>query len=211
MGRVYLVRHGRTEWNTLRVFRGHADVDLDDGGRAQARRTAKALSDVAPACVYTSPLSRSRHTAEILAKAHRLVARVDAAFTDIDYGTWTGRTEAAVRKEFPRLTEQWRTAPHTVRFPDGESLDQVRRRAVTRLRELVRQREDGDIILVSHRVVLKMLLCEARGWDNARFWDVRVDPCGVCTLETDGRHFELITENDTRHLKPLGSANPDDF
>jgi len=211
MSRVYLVRHGRTEWNTWKVFRGHADVDLDERGHAQARRTAKALSDVDFSHVYTSPLSRSRHTAEILAKAHRLVARVDGAFTDIDYGTWTGRTEAAVREEFPRLSEQWRTAPHTVRFPDGEGLDHVRRRAVARLSELVGQHRDGNIAVVSHRVVLKLLVCEARGWDNARFWDVRVDPCGICTLDADGRKFTLLAENDTRHLEPLGPADADDF
>ena len=211
LGRIYLIRHGRTAWNRRKIFRGRADVDLDELGQTQARCVAEALREVKLRRIYTSPLARTRETAAPLAEAKEVAARVDHAFTDIDYGTWTARSEKEVLASFPNLYERWKTQPHTIEFPDGESLQMVRSRAADRLRELAHQDRQMDIAVVTHRVVLKVLLCEARGLDNSHFWNVRVDPAGISIVESDGAQLTSIAENDTKHLEELGQAEQDDF
>jgi len=212
LGRIYLIRHGQTAWNKSRIFRGRADVTLNAHGRREAAAAAQALSDAALACVYASPLSRTRETAENIAARHGVEVRIDAAFTDIDYGKWTTHADKEVRRTFGELYEQWETSPQLVRFPDGESLADVRGRSVPRLRELAGAHRHETIGVVTHRVVLKVLLCAIKGYDNARFWDVRLDPASISLAESDGvGGFKLIAENDTHHLQSLAEKDVVDF
>jgi len=211
VGRIYLVRHGQTSWNEAKIFRGRADIGLSEQGRAEAECAASALGDAPLSGIYASPLSRTRETAEKIAAHHNADVAADPAFLDIDYGEWTGRPDAEVRESFPDLYEQWETSPQLVQFPGGESLDRVRLRAVARLNELARLHWDGTIAVVTHRVVLKVLLCEIKGLDNSRFWDVPVNPAAICVVETDGDSIALTVENDTRHLRAVQDADVADF
>ena len=197
MGRIYLVRHGRTAWNKSKVFRGRKDVPLDDQGRREAACVAETLSDVAPPCIYTSPLSRARETAQIIATPRGIEVRSDDAFVDIDFGAWTERSESEVREESADQYKLWQDSPHLLRFPGGEGLDDVRRRAVPRLDELAEAHREDDVAIVSHRVVLKVLLCA-------------VDTGGICVLEWNG-DVRLLIENDTGHLESLPGRIVEDF
>jgi probable phosphoglycerate mutase len=140
-----------------------------------------------------------------------LAVVVDEAFTDIDFGEWTEYWETEVRRKFGDQYRQWKESPHRVKFPGGESLDDVRRRAAPRLMELARQNSEGAIALVSHRVVLKLLLCEAKGLDNSHFWEVRLDTGALSALEYANGTLCVAVENDTRHLRALTDNKSEDF
>lgn len=211
MGQIYLVRHGATAWNKAKIFRGRRDVPLNEQGRLEAACAASALRQVSLAAVYSSPLSRARETAETVAAGHGLAVIVDEALTDIDYGEWTEYWDAEARWKFGDQYRQWKELPHLVRFAGGESLDDVRRRAAPRLRELARQNPEGTIALVSHRVVLKLLVCEAKGLDNSHFWEVRLDTGAVSVLEYGNGTLRVAVENDTRHLRALTDNKSEDF
>ena len=139
MGQIYLVRHGETAWNKAKIFRGRRDIPLNEQGRLEAACAARALRQVPLAAVYSSPLSRARETAETVAAGRDLGVTVDEAFTDLDYGEWTEYWDVEARAKFGDQYRQWKESPHLVKFPDGESLDDVRRRAAPRLTELARQ------------------------------------------------------------------------
>ena len=211
MGRIYLVRHGQTAWNKAKIFRGRRDIPLDEQGCLEAACAARALRGVSLAAVYSSPLSRARETAEAIAAGRGLVVIVDEAFTDIDYGAWTEYWDIEARRKFGDQYRQWKESPHRVKFPGGESLDDVRRRAAPRLMELARQYPEGMIALVSHRVVLKLLLCEAKGLDNSHFWEVRLDTGAISALEYANGTLRIAVENDTRHLRTLTDNKSEDF
>ena len=211
MGQIYLVRHGETAWNKAKIFRGRRDIPLDEQGRLEAACATRALREVPLAALYSSPLSRARETAETIAAGRGLAVVVDEAFTDIDYGEWTEYWDTEARRKFGDQYRQWKESPHLVKFPGGESLDDVRRRAAPRLMELARQNPEGTIALVSHRVVLKLLLCEAKGLDNSHFWEVRLDTGAWSVLEYANGALRVAVENDTRHLQALTDRGSVDF
>jgi broad specificity phosphatase PhoE len=95
-------------------------------------------------------------------------------------------------------------------MPSGESLDDVHRRALTMVNQVV-EKHDGAVALASHRVVNKVLICALLGLDNSHFWDIRLDTCGMTTFEfTDGR-FVLVEHNNTSFLEPLKQERLGDF
>jgi broad specificity phosphatase PhoE len=211
LGQIYVVRHGATAWNKANIFRGRRDIPLDEQGRLEAAHAARALSEVPLAAIYSSPLSRARETAEAIADGRGLAVIVDEAFTDIDYGEWTEYWETEVRRKFRGRYRQWKESPHLVKFPGGESLDDVRHRAAPRLMQLARRHPESAIALVSHRVVLKLLLCEAKGLDNSHFWDVRLDTGAISVVECKGGKLRVVIENDTRHVRGLTGRKREDF
>ena len=206
MVRIYLLRHGQTAWNKDRIFRGHADVPLDKHGLAQADCAAQALANTTLAEIHTSPLSRAVQTAQPVAKAKDLRLKEAPALLDIDYGEWTGKSQVEVEKLFPELNRRWLQCPQQVHFPDGEDLSAVRERAFAYLLTLVRTAGDGAILLVSHRVVLKVLICAALELGLSKFWQVKLDTASLSVLSFEKERFTLSRLNDTYHLQELGGT-----
>jgi len=205
VGIVYLVRHGQTAWNKARIFRGRADVRLDEQGRLEAVAAAGALRNVTLAHVYCSPLSRARETAKAIARLHQAPLEPVPAFTDIDYGDWTEFWDVEARRRFKDTYEVWETRPHLVKFPNGESLDNVRTRAYPRLVALARKHKRSTIAVVTHRVVIKALLCAVKELDNSHFWEIRLDTGAISTLELRNNGFKCVRINDTSHLDRISS------
>jgi len=211
MSEVYLIRHGRTAWNKEKRFRGRSDVSLDEQGRDEARLTAEALDGVALGRIYSSPLSRAMETAEIVRGERDIRIVPMAAFEDIDYGEWTGRLDSAIREEFPEAHERWLRAPDCVEFPGGESLAEVRERAVAGLRLVAEMCAGVEVAIVSHRVVLKMLLASLKGLPDSWFWRIQVDTGSITRLRTEGATLRVVEENDIRHLAGLSGHESVDF
>lgn len=199
---VILVRHGHTAWNEPdERIRGQSDVPLSEEGIAEARATARYIAARWPlTAVYSSPLSRAMQTAQAIAGAQGLEVRPLPGLLDLGFGEWEGLTIAEVRARYPDLWRAWQEAPHTLRFPGGESLDVVRERALSALEETVRRHSGETVALVAHRVVNQVLLCAVLGLGNDRFWHVVQDPCAVNRIEWNGRLYRLALMNDTSHL-----------
>jgi broad specificity phosphatase PhoE len=210
MTELVLARHGETAWNVERVFRGRANIDLDEVGIRQAELLGKYLSNWELEAIYSSPLGRALDTANIVARHHKVAAAVAEGLTDFDYGKWQSLSEQEVRRLYPALLNKWHSNPHRVRMPGGESLQDVRRRAVEVLNGMI-SRHRGDILLVSHRVVIKIVVCHLLGLDNSHFWNIRQDVCGITVFDyMDGR-FVLTRHNDTSHLRELQKSALADF
>ena len=202
MTEIILVRHGETGWNVSQTYRGRADVALDEVGVKQAELLGEYLSDWKLEAIYSSPLRRARDTANAIARHQNAKVQVASGLTDFDYGSWQGLPEAEVRKLYPDLHQEWRTNPHLVTMPGGESLGDVAERARGVVKEAV-SRYQGSVALVSHRVVNKVLICSLLGLDNSRFWDIRQDVGGITVFDyADGR-FILTRHNDTSYLKGM--------
>jgi len=204
MTRMILVRHGQTEWNRVERFRGRADVPLDETGLAQAEATGRRIAaEWQPAAVYSSPLSRAVKTAEAIAGHFGLPVQVHPSLTDIDYGEWQGLTPDEARERWPRVTDAWLNAPQVARIPGGETLDDVRDRAMEAVRALAARHEGQTIVLVGHTVVNRAILLAVLGLGNGRFWRLRQDTCAINVFEAEGDVFILALLNDTCHLRDL--------
>jgi len=210
MKQIILVRHGETEWNVKEVFRGRIDIELNKTGVKQAQLLAEHLSNIKIDAIYSSPLKRALTTAEIVAACHKLDVVIEPSLIDFDYGEWQGLSRQEVRDKYKELYAQWFTHPELVRMPAGESLDEVRERAVSVV-DRVKARHEGNVILVSHRVVNKVLICALLGLDNSHFWNIRQDTCGLTFFTYENGRFILTKHNDTSYLKPLGGGALSDF
>ena len=206
MATIYLLRHGQTPWNKDRIFRGLADVPLDEHGLAQADCAAQALADIGLAEVHTSPLSRAVQTAKPTAASKNLTVNEAPELLDIDYGQWSGKSQDKVEELFPDLNRLWLEAPQQVQFPDGEDLEAVRGRAYPYLLSLGKSASQLPILVVSHRVVLKVLICAALDMPLAKFWQVQLDTASISVLSFEDDRFTLSGLNDTCHLQTLGST-----
>lgn len=210
MTEIILVRHGETEWNRQEVFRGRLDIDLNDTGRRQAELLGEHLSRIKVDAVYSSPLKRALETADRIARHHRLGVQTAHGLIDLDYGEWQGLSKETVKTKYKGLYTQWTEKPHQVRIPGGESLDNVTERAVGVVDEVI-ARYQGRVVLVSHRVVNKVLICALLGLGNSRFWHIKQDTAGITTFTYENGRFILTEHNITAYLKPLGKAPLSDF
>ena len=167
---VLLLRHGATEWNRTKRAQGHADIELNDEGRAQAARAAADLAGTDVAAVYSSDLKRALHTAAPIAAAHGLEVIVEPAFREIDQGRWEGLTTEEIRARWPEL---WGPARHFTARPGGESPQQVRQRALDALGRVVEAHPEGTVVVVTHGGTIRWLSAEALGFDDRRAARIR--------------------------------------
>jgi len=210
MTELILARHGQTEWNVGKIFRGRADVNLDEVGVKQAELLGKYLSNCELEAVYSSPLKRALDTATIVARYHKVGVHIAGGLIDFDYGKWQSLPEQEVKRLYPALLNEWHSNPHKVRMPGGESLEDVRGRVIELVDDVL-SKYQSRVLLVSHRVVLKVLICSLLGLDNSHFWNISQDVCGITVFNyLDGR-FVLARHNDTSHLRELQELVLDDF
>ena len=210
MLRFILVRHGQTKWNAGsrggEHFRGRIEVPLNAKGEAQAEAVARRLAPLDFAAIYASPLRRAQRTAWPLARLRGLPVVSFGGLLDVDYGEWSGLPHTEVAEVWPELYARWRSAPHTVQFPGGEGLADVRRRVADGLDEIAGRHRDGIVVLVGHQVVNKVLLCVVLGLENSAFWRIRQDTCCINRFDyergaRDGAgEYTLLTLNEVGHL-----------
>ena len=133
---ILLVRHGETDDNAADRFQGQLDTHLNERGREQSRALARRLAGEKLRALYSSPLSRARETAQIIAAELALEPVYDARFMEADTGDWTGRPYADVIAQAPDEFAAWRSASRTFRFPGGESVCQQAARVVAALADV---------------------------------------------------------------------------
>jgi len=208
--KIIIVRHGETEWNRDEIFRGRIDIGLNETGIRQAELLARYLRTREIKAIYSSPLQRARHTAEIIAQYQPVTIEVTPGLIDLNYGEWQGWPHSEVIEKYPVVYRQWLNNPHQVTIPGGENLDAVRQRAMAVINGVVAQHQ-GAIVLTSHRVVNKVLILILLGLDNSHFWQVVQDTGGITTFVYAQRRFTLTEHNNTGYLESLHRAPPADF
>jgi phosphoserine phosphatase len=204
---ILLVRHGQTEWNRVERFRGRADVPLNKTGLLQAEATGRRVcAGWRPVAIYSSPLGRAVKTAEAIGKHVERAVEIHPGLVDINYGDWQGLTPDEVRGQWPEIAEAWYNTPAMAYIPGGETLGEVRVRAMRTVFDLAAEHVDQTILLVSHTVINRIILLGVLGLGNERFWHIRQEPCAINSFEVEGRETTLVSMNDTCHLKTLQPA-----
>jgi broad specificity phosphatase PhoE len=163
MLRVFLVRHGETEQNLQMRYLGTRDELLTSNGQRQARRAAKALSELPIQAVVSSPLRRAADTAAQIQKACHVELRFDARLAEGSFGRWEGLTREDVLKLGNRdaeLLARWESDP-ALAPPGGESIQSIQKRAVSLVEELRSEFAGASVVFVSHVGPIKALLASA--------------------------------------------------
>ena len=211
MIQIILVRHGRTAWNKDKIFRGTKDVPLDEVGQQEAALAGEWLKGENIQAAYASPLSRAMDTARAIAQHHGVSVQELPGLIDINYGDWQGVPLAEVKVKYVDLYRQWETAPQTVRFPNGETLDEVRARALAAVDEVMTLNPDKTILLAAHRAVNKVLIAAFLGIDNSHYWRIGQDTTAINRFAGVGNTWHIQLVNDTCHLRSMSRGPYVDF
>jgi broad specificity phosphatase PhoE len=155
-------------------------------------------------------MARALRMAEIIAARHNLRAVPSEGITDMSFGEWESRPVTEVQKNYPKLYAEWVANPHLCRPPGGDSLEEVRTRAVAFVDWVIKNHR-GYVVLVSHRVVHKLLVLALLGLDNSRFWAIKMDTAAVTTFTYGTRGYVLAEHNNTSFLAPLAQPPRRDF
>jgi len=160
---------------------GQRDIPLSDAGITQAEHAAAALRGLKMSEVLSSPLQRAIQTAEIIGQGAGIEVARDPRLIDFQAGKWTGMTYADVARneEYQRFIQQ----PESERIPGGESLEDVRRRAVAAIDQALRDNATGDALaIVTHAGIIRVLITHYMGSAPANYHRVRVSPGSISIL-----------------------------
>jgi probable phosphoglycerate mutase len=209
--RVFMVRHGATVLSAEDRFAGATDVELSDEGREQTRRLAERLSREKIVAVFASPLGRTVETAQILAKPHKLEVQTRDGLREISHGRWEQLTRREVEERFPEEAAEWEKDPYTFAPLGGESGLAVTARALPVLLELVREHPGKNILVISHKATIRLLLSSLLGFDPRRYRDnLDQKPAALNIVDfRDPVRSRLTLFNDTSHYDKTGKAIPE--
>ena len=156
---IWLARHGETQWTVEQRFDGRRNLPLTDAGREQCQKLAMQLATQPLDAIISSPLLRSKETAEILARPHALTVITDKRFEEMDYGEWEGLTYEEAQSMDRELFSRWENDPATVAPPGGESGEEVAARVVAAFEDVRGCHQGQQFLIVAHKTVNRILLC----------------------------------------------------
>jgi len=161
---VCVVRHGETDWNTAGILQGWLDVELNERGRAQSRELVAAFAADGFSLVYTSPLSRSLETAEIIAEGLRLAPpRCHDGLKERNFGVIQGIPKAELAELNPALMEHILKRNPDTSFEQGETMDDFASRVLDAVMDIAAQSPGQRILVVTHGWVMDVLARHAAG------------------------------------------------
>jgi len=194
--RLYIARHGQTDWNVQHRLQGWTDRPLDETGRQQAAALAQTLKGVRIDAIYSSTLSRSRDTAQTVAGKTMTVTSLDG-LRERNYGHF--QTGSDTEPEYLRRQNDWND-----RLDDGESLNQLLARARDSLAQIRREHPTGNVLIVAHRITNQMLLRELLTLTPEQTLKITQDNDEVYLVELDPgaqpRLWKLVREKNLGDL-----------
>jgi probable phosphoglycerate mutase len=199
--RVVAVRHGETAWNVDTRIQGQLDIGLNDTGRRQARRLARALADERFDALYSSDLARAAATARALADATGLTLHTDRGLRERAFGAFEGLTWAEIEQRYPEQTRRWRQRDAAFGPEGGETLAAFNRRVVDTVAAIATRHRGGQIAIVTHGGVLDALYrAGARlAIDAPRTW--QLGNASINRLLHGEHGFSLVGWGDNQHLE----------
>jgi broad specificity phosphatase PhoE len=158
---IFLARHGESDWNVEKRFQGHTDRPLTKHGREQAHSLAALVAREKIDAVYTSPLSRARETAEIVAAGTGLEPVALPELREVDTGNWSGLSRTDVEARFPEGFARWRSGGSG--WEDGETYEEMAERVIGALRTIAEDHPGGRVLVISHGGPIRAIHAAAEG------------------------------------------------
>jgi probable phosphoglycerate mutase len=204
MATIILTRHGHVEGIKPERFRGRHETPLTELGRSQARAVAARIAKTwQPTAIYTSPMGRCVETGAAIAAACGVDARSIVALNDLNYGAWEWRTLEEMRAAEPALYRCWFATPQLMRFPGGESLQDLVARTADAIRLVAEHHPHDAVVLVGHVSVNRALLLQCLDMPLSAYWRIEQAPCTVNEVTIADSRIHVVRLNDTRHVEAL--------
>ncbi len=203
--RIFLIRHGETNWNKEGRFQGQIDIPLNENGKDQARKTFEYLRSISFSKAFSSSMHRPYETAQIILQNNKdlKIEKIDS-LVEISHGLWEGKLEAEIRENWPNLLKNWHDKPEEVIMPEGESIKDVSERSIEAFNKICLSQKDNDLtLLVAHDAVNKTLICNMLGINYSNIWMIKQGNGGITIIDifNDPSKTPVISAlNITTHL-----------
>jgi len=182
MRKIYLVRHGETDANVEKKYCGQTDVDLNHKGLRDAASIAKVLKNTTFDSIVSSDLKRTLKTAELINAYHHLEIELIPEFREINFGKFENLTFEEIGLQYPEEKEKMIKEKINYNFLEGESLKTLHKRVVGAFNKLLKEKENEDLLIVSHGGVIRMILTEILSGDINNYWSIEVDNTRISTI-----------------------------
>lgn len=200
MTKIFLIRHGETEWNKLGRLQGNSDVSLSPEGIRQAQLLAAHVPFNHIDAVYASDLQRAVDTAKILAAKFNLHVTTKSGLRETNFGDWEGRVISGLLEESPDDFGNFFINPDKVKPPNGETFLECQARVMNALDEIIADHDDQRIIVVCHGAVIRLILCAALEIRIRKMWAIHQFNTALNVLVFEDGLFTVELMNSTAHL-----------
>lgn len=198
--RVYLIRHGQTDWNATGRWQGHAlAVPLNDTGQQQARELAAFLQDRPLSAIYSSDLLRAWQTAVILGGARGMEPIVDVRLRELHNGRFQGMTHEEIQAQHPEALAEFRADMMGYRIEYGETRYELQDRAYAAWRDITANAPGPAVALVAHGGTIKVLLLKLFA-DHPEIQSMHIPNTSVTTIDRTADGWQLGEVGVTPHL-----------
>ena len=196
-----MVRHGQTASSRENRFSGSSDPPLTAVGEVMAQAFAHAYASLKWDAIYTSPMQRTRQTADALCRLTGVQATIEDGLKEVDYGEWEGLRQEEVKERWPEAFEYWADDVASRGTPGGETAFHVAARAMRVVDGIRSRHERGNVLLVSHKATLRVITCALLGLDVRLFRERIAQPVGAVTMfVVTNRTAQLTILGDRSHL-----------
>ena len=202
---LYLVRHGERATKSYNSILSH-DKGLTHLGKKQAKVLADLLKEEIQA-IYSSSFPRAMQTAKPIAKASKLKIQKVASFAEVNVGKWNGIPKEKIEIVRPGERKEWHAHPETFRFPGGENLEELEKRVMPALNNIIKNETkhgNNKLCIVAHEAIVIMIASKLTRRSISDFHKDLVDKASITIIETkNGKDGNIIIYNDTRHLEGI--------
>lgn len=190
--KIFFLRHGETEYSITGGYCGDLDAELTEAGRQMASEFAVAHEQESFQAIYCSPMKRTVATAKPLADAKSLSLNLRNGLKEISYGKWEAKTNEYVKEHYLQDFENWRAEPAWNRPTDGETAVEISERALPVISEIRRTHSSGNVLVVSHKATIRIILCSLLGIELGRYRD-RIDaPAASLSVVKFNEHGPML-------------------
>ncbi|WP_377891645.1 histidine phosphatase family protein [Alkalihalobacillus sp. R86527] len=202
MTRIYLVRHGESEWNAAGdLYCGRTDIGLSSLGRKQAVNAGNFLKNVRFDAAYASPLIRARDTAELILGDLHLTVQSDERIFEGDFGEWEGRAKIDFIAEDPESWHSWMANPWETRAGrTGETAKEMYERASDFFKEMAIKHPEDTILVVAHNNTIRFFLAGVLGMPFTNYRKIFQDNTGINVVDVSEEEIVLKSLNINAHL-----------
>lgn len=201
--KIYIVRHGQTQWNAEHRMQGWQDSNLTSKGIEDAKKLGKSLENIKFDSIYSSPLGRAYNTAKYVCGSRDIEIIKRECFREMNFGKWEGMFDSEVRELYPDQHKNFWKQPHLFKTDQGEDFENLIKRVKTAFEDLIENsvQSSENILLVTHTCVIKSILSIVNNYELKDFWNPPfIHATSLTVLEANNAEIKTVMVADVSHL-----------
>lgn len=200
--KLYITRHGETEWNTLKKMQGWQNSNLTEQGIANAIKLGDRLKDVDFSNIYSSPLGRAMDTANYIKGNRSIEIETHDGLKELGFGLWEGVENEEVMKLYEEEHYKFWNKPLLYKGNDGESFDELFKRINEALKYIIQNSTGDNVLIVSHAITIKAIYSIIKNYNLEDFWTLPyIDGTSLTIVEVNGDEMKFLLEGDISHFE----------